>query len=157
MSEPVELLATLRNRSLRNRVGLWLLPAGEMDQAADKAAKLGIDAADLRQIWLDRLPPDARFAGLNADKLISLLDDLTEHPGHSDCLLLYNLDLLLAGLSYESQQEIWRTLRQIFPHRRRLLVLVMPDQAGHLLPRSSDLTAWRQEGRLAGELTGMHE
>lgn len=157
MSEAVQLVANLRSRSLRNRVGLWLLPASQMGQAADKAARLGIDAVDLSQVWLDRLPADARFAGVNADRIIDLLDDLTKQPGHSDCLLIYNIDLLLAGLTYENQQGIWRTLRQFFPYRRRILVLVMPDQADHLLPRSSDLTAWRKEGRLVGQLVGVTE
>jgi hypothetical protein len=157
MIEVAELLSRLRSHSLRNRVGLWLLPPGEWEQIEDIAARLAIDAADARQIWLDRLPADARFAALSADKLLSLLDELSEQPGYSDCLLLYNFDLLLAGLTYEGQQEIWRTLRQIFPHRRRVLLLVMPEQAGELLPRSSDLAAWRSEGRLAGELIDMPE
>lgn len=152
MSEAEQLLASLRSRRMRNRVGLWLVPAGQIGQAADAAARLGIDAQDLRQALLDRLPADTRFAGLSSQKLIDLLDTICKQPGSSDSVVVYHLDLLLSGLDYESQQDVWRTLWQGFPHRQRALLLVMPNTASHLLPNPSDVDAWRREGRLAGEL-----
>jgi hypothetical protein len=155
MDEAEQLLANLRSRRMRNRVGLWLIPTGQIGQAADAAARLGVDAQDLREVLLDRLPADTRFAGLSSEKLIDLLDTMCEQPGSSDSVMVYNLDLLLAGLEYESQQDIWRTLWQGFPHRQRALLLVMPNTASHLLPKPFDLEAWRREGRLAGALDSL--
>jgi len=152
MNEEVELLANLHSHSLLNRVGLWLMPVAQLDQAADAAARLGIDAQDLRQTLLDRLPADTNFAGLSVAKLVDLFDRICEQAGASNCVLIYNLDLLMAGLSYQSRQEVWRTMRQSFPHRQRGLLMVMPDQASHLLPKPADLAAWRGSGRLAGEV-----
>lgn len=152
MSEAEQLLANLRSGRLRNRVGLWLMPASQINQAADAAARLGIDAEDLRQALLNRLPADTRFAGLSSQKLIDLLDTICQQSGSSDSIVVYNLDLLLAGLEYEGQQDVWRTLWQSFPHRQRALLLVMPNTATHLLPKPLELEGWQRVGRLAGEL-----
>lgn len=157
MTSVVELLANLRDQSLRNRVGLWLAPDRQLVQIVNEAARLGIDAQDIRQALLHRLPLGTRFAGLSGTRLADLLDSICEQPGYSDCVLVYNLDLLLAGLGYEDQQEIWRTLWQSFPHRQRALLLVMPQTAVHLLPRSYDLATWRRAGRLAGETVSLGE
>lgn len=157
MNEPGELLANLRNKSARNQVGLWLMPKSQIGQEANVAARLGIDAQDLTQVLLDRLPANTHFAGLNVEKLISLLDGICEQSGSSNCVLVYNLDLLLAGLGYQSQQEVWRTLWQSFPHRQRSLLLVMPDRADRLLPKPIDIAAWRGGGRLAGELASFSD
>ena len=44
MSDPTEVLANLRSQRLRNRVGLWLVPVSQINQVANTAARLGIDA-----------------------------------------------------------------------------------------------------------------
>lgn len=147
---PFDLISLLRGYRLRVRTGLWLLPRELLGQEPDEAARLGIDAVDLRQQLLAGLPQDTSFSGLNAACMIELLDDICRRDRGSDCVLVYNFDLLLARLRHDERSEVWQLLYDGFPHRSRALLIVMPRGANALLPTNQALQAWQRDGRLAG-------
>jgi hypothetical protein len=147
---PSDLILLLRGHRLRVRTGLWLLPSDLLGHEADEAARLGIDAVDLRQTLLDELPQDTGFSGLDTACVIELLDNLCHSDRGSDCILMYNMDLLLARLRREERNEVWGLLYAGFSHRSRALLIVMPRGANTLLPATQSLQAWLRDGRLAG-------
>lgn len=145
----IEVIERLRRGGVRVRTGLWLLPPADLGRLADQAARLGIDLADARWPLLDKVAPNQRFLGLNEQEVVEALDELCRQSQGSDCLLVANFDLLMAGLSYVDRQEVWEALYKGFPHRPRSLLLAMPAGAVELLPTEQQLDYWRQEGRLA--------
>jgi hypothetical protein len=149
-TSPSDLISLLRGHRLRVRTGLWLLPSEALGREADEAARLGIDAVDLRQTLLGGLPQDTEFSGLDTACILDLLDDLCHSDRGSDCILVYNMDLLLARLRHEERNEVWDLLYAGFAHRSRALLLVMPRNANTLLPATQSLQAWLRDGRLAG-------
>jgi hypothetical protein len=147
--DPPTLIALLHSPRLRVRTGLWLIPRYLLGQEREEAARLNIDAIDVRQQLLSELPEGTRFSGLNASRLIELLDELCSSDRGTSCLLIYNFDLLLARLTHEERGEVWDDLYQYFSHRSRGLLIVLPEGAAALLPGRDRLKAWRQDGRLA--------
>lgn len=143
-----ELIKLLRGPTLTVRTGLWVAPPSLLGQEVDEAARLGIDAIDLRQPILASLPPGTRFLGLNITSLVSAFDSICRQPDGSDCMLVYNVDLLMAKLGHPAHLDVWRYLFRGIPHRSRSLLLFMPRTANHLLPSHQDQDAWRQERRL---------
>lgn len=148
-TNPSELVTLLRGRSLRVRTGLWLMPGRFLGKEEDEAARLGLDALDIRRPILASLPEGARFVGLNAASLVETLDSIGQARSGSDCVLVYNLDLLLARLPRQERLEVWQSLYGAFGNRARALLLTMPASADNLLPTTEMLAAWRRDGRLA--------
>lgn len=148
-TSPSELVALLRSRVLRVRTGLWLIPLQYLGKEEDEAARLGIDALDIRHPILADLPVGARFTGLSEVRLLEILNGIAQARGGSDCVLVYNLDLALARLRHQERLDIWRNLFGDFGYRARALLLTMPANADHLLPTSESMIAWRNDGRLA--------
>jgi hypothetical protein len=144
-----QLVALLRSRRLRVRTGLWLLKQELLGHEPAEAARLGIAHADLREIALANVPEGSRFARLDSMRVIQFLDDICMGNYDADCVLIYNLDLLLARLKRQERQEVWQDLYVNFPHRPRALLMTMPQDAEALLPPREALTAWRTDGRLA--------
>jgi len=144
-----ELVELLRRPTLRVRTGLWLIPSAVLGQEKNESARLGIDAVDLRQQLIARLPQNTEFARLNPHKVLELLDDACQQSAGSECILVYNLDLLLAGLKLQERQQVWRHLFQSFSHRSKALLLCMPQGARDLLPTEEYMQGWRKDQRLA--------
>ncbi len=150
LNSPSEVVAFIRSRSMRVRTGIWLMPPSYLGQERNEAARLQIDAADLRSRLLTSLPEGARFAGLTPDRVLALLDETSQHPGASDCVLVYNVDLLLARLTRTDRKIVWQRLYQSMPYRRRALLVAIPDTAEALLPSADDLAQWGRDKRLTG-------
>jgi hypothetical protein len=146
---PTDLVRYLRGPVLRVRTGLWLAPPAAIDRPADEAARLGVAAADARRPLLDALLPEQTRLGLSESAIIQALDAIAGGDFHSDCCLVYHLDLLLAGLTSSARAGVWESLHSGFPHRNRALLLIMPATADALLPDPERLDQWRREGRLA--------
>lgn len=146
--EATDLIARLRGYSLRVRTGLWLLPVQLLQDMPNEAARLGIEAVDCAKKMLTELPMGTRFVGLDAARLIELLDDMCHQNPGVNCLLVYNLDLLVARLTQNERHEVWAQLYNNFPHRSRGLLIVMPQDANALLPSENALGVWRRDGRL---------
>lgn len=148
-TNPSELVALLRGRTLKVRTGLWLMPLPYLGKEEDEAARLGIDALDIRRPILAGLPAGARFTGLSVVSLVETLDGVAQARDGSDCVLVYNLDLALARLRRQERLDVWQSLFHEFGYRARALVLAMPVNAEQLLPTSERMMAWRNDGRLA--------
>jgi hypothetical protein len=144
-----EVVNLIRANVLRIRTGLWLAPAALLGQERNEAARLMVDAVDLREVLLQRLPVNSRFIGLTDQKLIELLDEVTEQEGQSDCALVYNLDILLARLQQKEIRYFWQYVIEFMPHRSRALLLKMPASANELLPMEGQFNLLAREHRLA--------
>lgn len=145
LSEIVDLLCSPK---LRVRTGLWLMPPGLVGQETHEAARLGLDAADARQPILESVKEGQRFLGLNDSRVLEAVDAISRETSKSDCLLIYNLDLLVAGIGITARTRLWNQLYDSLPHRPRALLISMPQGATALLPKEDQLETWRREGRL---------
>ncbi len=146
---PSEVVKLIRATILRIRNGLWLLPTTSLGQERNEAARLLVDAVDLRQRLIRHLPADTRFIGLTDQKVIELLDEVAEQEGQSDCALVYNLDLLLSHLKQQEIKYIWQHVIESMPHRSCALLITMPASATDLLPSDEQLVQLAREKRLA--------
>lgn len=146
---PSELADLLQSAKLRVRTGLWLMPPPLVDQTVQEAARLGLDAADARQPILETVTEGQRFLGLDELRVLEAIDALSHQTRLTECIVVYNLDLLIARVGVEGRGPLWDLLYSGLPHRPRALLIAMPREAAPLLPRENRLDAWRQDGRLA--------
>jgi len=146
-THPSELVASLQ-QPRRVRTGLWLLPLHLIGQEANEAARLGIQAVDLRQALLQQLPPDTQYVSLDSDRLLNLLDASSQRKALGECVLLYNLDLLLSRLTQQQRSGFWQFAFSGFAHRSSALLLTLPVTAQDILPGERVLEEWADAGRL---------
>ena len=146
--ELTSLVDYLRRGTPRTRVGLWCAPLSKIGKEAETAIQLGIQPLDVGKYYLERLPKGAQFARLSSQKVIETLDSIASSMGQSDCVLVFNFDLLLSGLKTQERQQVWLDLFNHFPNRRRALIIVLPDTAKHLLPTEELLENWQRETRV---------
>ncbi len=144
-----ELVRFLRTGNARTNVGLWLVPPSLVGQEPDMAVRLSIAAHDAVSYYRSTLDPRAEHARLSASSLFDMLDGLAGSDLQSDCVLVYNMDLLLARLSKEDRDSVWRDLYSRFPNRRCGFVIAIPQHARSSLPADEMLRLWRESGRLA--------
>jgi hypothetical protein len=149
--DPGEVVDRIRSQILITRVGLWLLPADCLGNEENEAARLIIASLDMSKLLIENLPADTSFVGIGIDTILMLLDQAVDRAT-MDCCLIYNFDLLISRLDHENRHALWRQLWGGFPHRKRALLITMPDQATNLLPPPETLKQWRSERRLAGEI-----
>jgi hypothetical protein len=149
INPPSEVVRLIRANTLRIRTGLWLLPAVLLGQERNEAARLMVDSVDISEVLFKQLPANSRFIGLTDQKLIELLDKVTEEEGQSDCALVYNVDVLLARLNPQEIKYIWQYLIEFLPHRSRALLITMPASANELLPSEDQINLLARENRLA--------
>jgi len=148
-SNPQELIELLSGKSLIHRTGIWLMPIPLLGKELDQAARLNIDAVDIREKLLETLPANTRFLGLRSEKLLQLLNQLSDQYKGTDCILVCNFDLLLAKLKQQDRQIFWKQLYNTFPHRKHALIIAMPEGSEQLLPIYSELILWNKDRRLA--------
>jgi hypothetical protein len=149
VNTPPEVVKLIRANILRIRNGLWLLPTTSLGQERNEAARLLVDAVDVRQRLIQHLPANTRFIGLTDQKIIELLDEIAEQEGQSDCALVYNLDLLLSHLKQKDIKYVWQHLIESMPHRSCALLITMPALATDLLPSDEQMVQLAREKRLA--------
>jgi hypothetical protein len=147
-SAAAPLVDTLRQRVLRMRTGVLLLEAALLGKEAELAARLGIAAVDVCSWMLRRIEPQQRFLGIRWEMLINDLAAIAEDRALSgDCVLVYNMDVVLAAVLYDERLRFWNFLRSSFrPHRG--IILALPQGAPHLFD-SADRACWERDGRLA--------
>jgi hypothetical protein len=141
-------IAYLSRGDLRDRIGLWLVPSEFLGKEEEIAARLGADAIDIREILKTQLPKGTNFVGLwksDGDQIIyQTLDVISQNTGRMECVLGYNLDLLLAGLTHKSKKNFWSWLFIGFPHRPRAVLLTVNKDAVDLLPSRGIQDSWRK-------------
>lgn len=148
-SNPREVVELLQGQSLIHRTGIWIMPTNMLGHEPDQAARLNIDAIDIRQPLIDGLPEGTRYLGLSSDKIMQILDQTCEYFRGTSCILIYNFDLLLARLRQQDRQYVWAQLYNTFPHRKHGLIVAMPEGAEQLLPQNTALKLWNSDKRLA--------
>lgn len=149
LSNPAALIALLQQKALRNRTGLWLLAPQELSKEKELYARYNLDAIDIRTALLDTLPPTTSFLGLTSNSLLKLFDTISNSSSGTECIVIYNLDLLMAKLKMTERASVWNHLFKSFPNRRHALLLTMPAQADHLLPDLPTLELWGKDQRIA--------
>ncbi len=148
LAEVRALITLLRRHTLRTRIGLWRMPLDCVGQEPNIATYLQIEAFDVRQAIQQQLPEGTRYVRLTLEKTLEALDFVASSEGWSDCALVYNLDLVLAGLKRDERQRVWELLLGGLPYRRRALLLAVPATATQVLPPEQLLQVWQREGRL---------
>jgi len=150
--EPLELIEHLRRGTSRTNVGIWRMPLSKVGHESDIAFRLSIntqvEALDINAYYRSKLDPRTDYARLSASKLFDTLDLIASSQGISDCVFIYNFDLLIARLNEEERRQLWQDLYNRFPNRDRALLLAIPESAVHLLPSDSLLEKWQKESRL---------
>ena len=143
-----QLAKRLTGRELRIRTGILEIPPAAMGAEDDVAVRLGGTCLDMSFWELDRIPSDQRLFPLSAGDLANHIRDATQAlPPGNGCVLLCNLDLLVARIEAAHRSVFWGYLRETFKFPRGILVIV-PAGAGHLLA-VSEREKWVQEKRLA--------
>lgn len=142
------LIDFLRRHTLRTRIGLWRMPLDCVNKEPDVATRLQIEPFDVRQAIQQQLPEGTRYVRLTLEKTLEALDFVANSRGWTDCVLVYNLDLLLAGLKWDERQRVWESLLDGLPYRQRALLLTIPATAVQVLPTEQLLEVWQREGRL---------
>jgi hypothetical protein len=148
LAEVRALIAFLRRHTLRTRIGLWRMPVEWVGQEPDTATRLQIGAFDIRQAVQQQLAEGTRYVHLTFEKILEALDFVASSEEWTDCALVYNLDLLLAGLKRDERQRVWESLLGGLPYRRRALLLAVPATATQVLPSEQLMEVWQREGRL---------
>lgn len=149
MADPgQDLVQLLRSRTLRSRTGVLLLPQGDIGEEQDVAARLNIEALDYAAYVEQSLPDDTRFVDASAEREIARLDAVASGSGDYDCVMVYNLDLILSKLDAPSRHRIWTSLRTNFPYRARALILALPENAQLVQPDGEERAGWEAAGRL---------
>jgi hypothetical protein len=147
-TDPSRLARLLRQRVLRARTGIVLLPLDMLGHEPELAARLDIGTVDWREWKLNRLRSDSRYLGLSSEIVLRDLQNIVEDVDLiGNCLWIYNADLLLAALRYDERLRFWTFLHSTFkPHRG--LLFSLSTQASNLLPMEERKT-WEKDERLA--------
>jgi hypothetical protein len=148
LAEVRALIGLLRRHTLRTRIGLWRMPLNYVGREPDTATSLLIEAFDLRQAIQQQLAEGTRYVRLTFERILEALDFVASSEGWTDCVLVYNLDLLLAGLKQDERQRVWESLLGGLPYRRRALLLAVPATATQVLPSEQLIEIWQREERL---------
>lgn len=147
LSAVEELVTLLRRPTLRTRVGIWRMPLDYAGREPDIAVHLGVEAVDVRRPLMQLLPEGTRYVRLTPEKTLQALDSVACSRGQKDCALVYNMDLLLAGLSVEGRHQVWQRLIDGLPHRERALLIALPETAHLLLPGEPLVEVWQRDKR----------
>lgn len=134
-----EFLEEIRRPGVRSGIGVWLLPPEQIGQEFRLALTYDLYPLDARQAFVDRLPQGAKYSGLTApngyQKLVEFIRLLLDGgPYPRDCLLVFNLDLLLLGLDIDGRKNFWFTTMGDFPYPRTKLILALNESAYSLIP-----------------------
>jgi hypothetical protein len=147
--EPSELFRQVRGRTLDCRTGILLVPSQKLGCEPTFETRFNVDTVNY-VAWHERyLVEGERFLHLDDRALLQGLDDACRGTFETDCLLVYNVDLALAHLTYFARCNFWSFLRRHFRHRHKGLVISMPDSASRLLPTGPEQELWHQGRRLA--------
>ncbi len=148
LNNALSLVNYLRLGTARTRIGLWRVPLAKLGTEQEIAINLGIQAIDISKSYLERLPDGTKVVKATCSKVIDSIDSIASSVGPSDCVLIFNFDLLLAKLKIEETQQVWIDLFNHLPNRLRAILIMMPETALQLLPSDTLLEKWEKEGRL---------
>lgn len=144
----VELVSLLRSPTLRSRTGILLLAPAQLGGEEELAARLNVEALNYVEVVKAEVPPGSRFLGADAGSEEERLDRIAMAAGKRDCVLIYNVDLILAKLNHSARSRLWSYLRTTFPNRSRALILALPVTASLVQPDGEERESWERTGRI---------
>ena len=147
-TEALKLVNYLRRGTARTRIGLWRVPLTIIGTEQEIAINLGIQPVDFSKYYLDRLPPGTKMVKVDSTKVLDSIDNIASSVGPSDCVLIYNFDLLLAKLKVEEIHQVWGDLFNHVPNRLRAILIMVPETALQQIPSENLLEKWEKENRL---------
>lgn len=147
-AEAADLVSFLRRRISRTNIGIWRIPLNWIGRESEIAFRLGIEALDASSYYRSKLDPRTEFARLSASSIFEMLNSIASAVGSSDCVLVYNFDLLIAGVKEEERQQVWQDLYNRFPNRERAFMIAIPETAIRLLPPDHLLEKWQADSRI---------
>ena len=149
---PKELRDALRRPGLRHRIGVWLIPENLLGTEKQIAARLNLEPLDIRAVFLETLPSGTRYTGLTRPngylKLLQTIENIGQAIHKKDCLLIYNLDILLSGVEVYGREAFWEEVFSGLPYLTTAIVLTIPEQAQQLFPTVLQIR-WERDNRLA--------
>ena len=142
------LINLLRSKELTIRTGLLLLPPYALGHEAEVAAHFGLGHQDICAWILGNTPTGRNTLGLSSELILDVLTEVVSDvaiPGR--CILISNVDLLLAGIDDQDKVHFWNFYRNSF-RRERGVVLCFPEKAFNLLP-IEERKSWEAIERIA--------
>lgn len=151
MTNPRDLVSTLRGARLRCRTGVLLMPSSALGAESEIAAALGVEFLDYGKRLLSMAAPESGFIHLTLDRLVCDLDDIANDQAGEACVLLANFDLAIAQLGIAETKTLWQNLLSDFPNKTRALVVCVPAHrdAHFAFPDSTIRQLWQDSGRFA--------
>ncbi len=145
MTDAVQkMIEQLEEPGLRVRTGLIVVPSSRLQRVRDLAARLNAAAEDVVEAVLKDIPDGASTANLSSSGIQDALDKISEKQSGHRRVFVENLDLLLSAVKETERNEVWWFILNSMPYRRRVTVVVMPQEAKEILP---DIGTWEQQGR----------
>ncbi len=140
-----ELVSIIRDRGrLRCRTGVLLIPEAELGRERELAARLNIDCVDMAEHVNNSLPEETEFVPPGAAYVLRWLRDIANAESGGDCVLVSNVDLLLARLEEQQRETVWRQLCNNFPNYRRGIIITLPAKGVSLLMSRETQDVWRK-------------
>jgi len=128
------------------------MPPEYMDHEREAAIRLTVEGLDLRETFLSALPDGTLYAGLSKpdgpQRLLKVLDQVGHDLHKKDCLLIYHVDLLLSGMTYDGRKVFWEELYSGLPYLPTAIILTLPEHADTLF-QTSQQDKWEFDSRLA--------
>jgi hypothetical protein len=151
MVNPQEMIGALRNQSLRSRTGVLALSGMALGTEGQIAAVLGVELLDYRDVALSHVLQGSQYLNLTLSRVFDDLDELSNSTRGESCVLLANFDIAVTKLRSGERTDLWRRLFSDFPHRKRALVLCVPEHSdGRLIFQDSAVRhMWQESDRYA--------
>ncbi len=149
MLDVLSVINSVRGERLLCRTGALILKKTWLGREYEIAARFNFEAINYAEWKINQLEKEQRRIGFSWQTLICDLNMISELPAQTDALMIYNLDIALSYLSIKDVQNVWRSLREGFPHRPKGLLLVIPEDAGDVQPVFGELQQWLSDGRIA--------
>lgn len=141
------LVSLLKSEELRIRTGLLMVEPGGLPLVKEFGATLGLHCEDACELILRRTPEERKTIGLNVALVFEILTEIVDDATISgSCVMVSNLDIVLAGLGQSERDRFWYSLRGTF-RRNRGLLAVFPVGAIAWMP-VEERAIWEKDGRL---------
>ncbi len=148
MTDAVQkMIEHLEEPGLRVRTGILLASPSDLDRAEEISARLNATPEDMAQELLHLLPAGTRYANLSVERVLEVIDVISNRSQGSRLALLLHLDLLISALDKTACEEVWYRYLYALPHRRRVLIALMPEQYAVLPHNIAELEAVRRCAR----------
>lgn len=145
---PMSLIQLLRSNELTIRTGLLLLPLYALGHESEIAAHFGIGHQDICDWLISKTPAGRSSLGLNSHLILDALTQIiTDQTIPGKCVLISNVDILVAGVDFQNRTHLLSFLKNNF-RRSRGMLLSFPETAHNILPiEQRDI--WKSVERLA--------